>query len=154
MYEEQVAPGQALSQGTSKRRPTAVIHYTIYLPDGGSISSHQTGSPYRYHADSDEIVPGIEEAVDSMEVGETRRIQLAPERAFGEFRADRVVEVDHDHVYSPMPLGTGQPVRLSFNDGLRQAFVREEREHSLVFDLNHPLAGLELTVDVTLLGYE
>lgn len=154
MYEQQVAPGQAIGQGTSRHRTTAVIHYTIYLPDGGSISSHQAGVPYRYRVDSDEVLPGLEEAVGSMEVGETRRIQLTPDKAFGEFHADRVLEVGHDHIYSPAELMTGAPVRLSFNDGLHQAFVREERDQSLVFDTNHPLAGLELTLDVTLLGYE
>ena len=154
MYEEQVSPGQAIGQGTSRRPTTAVIHYTIYLPDGGSISSHQAGGPYRYRIDSDEVLPGLEEAVDNMEVGETRRIQLTPDKAFGEFRADRVLEVEYDHIYSPAELGIGAPVRLSLNDGLHQAFVREERDRSLVFDTNHPLAGLELTLDVTLLGYE
>lgn len=154
MYEDQVAPGQAVSQGASQRRPTAVIHYTIYLPDGGSISSHQTGAPYRYRVESNEVLPGLEEAVGSMEIGESRRIQLSPERAYGEFRTDRIVEVENDHIFSPIQLGTGEPVRLSFNDQLHQSFVREEREHSLVFDMNHPLAGLELTIDLTLLGYE
>ncbi len=154
MYEEHVVPGQAFGQGSGQRPPTAVIHYTIYLPDGRSISSHETGKPYRYEVESKEVLSGLEEAVGTMERGETRRIQLSADKAFGEFRADRIVEVDHEHVYSPVELSTGQPVRLSVTAGLRQAYVRELRETSVVFDMNHPLAGLELTLDVTLLGYE
>lgn len=154
MYEEQIAPGQLTGHDRRPHPPTAVIHYTVYLPDGGSISSHQTGVPYRFRVESNQVLPGLEEAVASMEVGETRRIQLPPEMGFGAFRADRLVEVQHEHVYSPVELQTGQPVRLSFDAGLHQAFVREERDETLVFDMNHPLAGLELTLDVTLLAYE
>lgn len=154
MYGQQIAPDAGPGQATLQQRPTAVIHYTIYLPNGQSISSHETGSPYRFRVDSSSVIPGLEEAVASMEAGETRRIQLSPQQAFGEFRVDRVFEVEYDKVYSPVELKMGQPLRLSLDGDLHQAFVREERDHSMVFDTNHPLSGLELTMDVTLLGYE
>lgn len=154
MYGQQSAATTAYSQSQTTQRPTAVIHYTIYLPNGESLSSHESGYPYRYDVESDQVLPGLREAVSSMETGETRRIQLTPDQAFGEFRSDRIIEAAYQNIYSPDELNTGTPVRLRSNGGETQAFVREEREETLVFDMNHPLAGLELTIDVTLLGYE
>lgn len=135
--------------------PAAVIHYTIYLPDGNSISSHETGYPFRFHPQSGEVIPGLEQAVASMQVGETRRIQLSPRQAFGEHRPDRVLFARYDHVRAPVELEAGMPVRLA-RDGaeLSQAFVRERGPDGIVFDLNHPLAGLDVTLDVTLVAYE
>ena len=134
--------------------PIGVIHYTIYLPNGYSLSSHETGAPFRFYMDSPNVLPGLTEAVSSMEIGETRRIHLTPDRAFGHFDPRRVYEVDREKLFAPGNLQLGQPVRLAVDDGLRQAFVREQRADSVVFDMNHPLAGLEVTIDITLLGYE
>ena len=134
--------------------PIGVIHYTIYLPDGFSLSSHETGAPFRFYMYSESVLPGLAEAVSSMEIGETRRIHLTPERAFGSFDPRNVLEVSREKLFAEAGLSLGQPVRLTVNGGLRQAFVREQRPDSVVFDLNHPLAGLEITMDVTLIGYE
>ena len=159
MYEQPASPPTRTARAddphprTSRR--TAVIHYTIYLPDGNSISSHETGYPFRFHPNGGEVIPGLEQAIASMEVGETRRIQLTPHQAFGEHRPDRVLFAQRAHVRGPAELVAGMPVRLSTrNSGLSQAFVRETTGDGIVFDLNHPLAGLDVTLDVTLLAFE
>lgn len=134
--------------------PTAVIHYTIYLPDGHSISSHETGQPFRFQPNGGQIIPGLEQAIATMEIGETRRIRLSPRQAFGDHRADRVMLARHDQMRTPVSLRPGMPVRLARDSGLSQAFVRDLVDDGVIFDLNHPLAGVELTMDVTLLAYE
>jgi FKBP-type peptidyl-prolyl cis-trans isomerase 2 len=126
----------------------------MYLPNGHSVSSHGSGSPFRFYLPSGNVLPGVEEAIASMQVGETRRIHLTPDRAFGEFDPHRVLEVEREKALFPIDLPEGQPVRLAFDGGLRQGYIREQRKGSVVFDLNHPLAGVEITMDVTLLGYE
>lgn len=156
MYEEETVTRPAYESGPSTRtaQPTAVIHYTMYLPDGHSISSHETGYPYRFPLPARSVLPGLEQAVASMEIGETRRIQLTPHLAFGDHHADRVLFSAFDAIRTPAQLQPGMPVRLSLGDDLHQAFVREIRSDGIVFDLNHPLSGLEITVDVTLLAVE
>jgi FKBP-type peptidyl-prolyl cis-trans isomerase 2 len=156
MYEQSTAPAWSATR-TSRATRAAVIHYTIYLPDGDSISSHETGYPFRFHPSTGEVIPGLEQAVASMQVGETRRIQLSPRQAFGEHHASQVLLARLEHVRAPVELRPGMPVRLSVRDGhtgLRQAFVREMRADGAVFDLNHPLSGLDITMDVTLVAYE
>ena len=154
MISEPTAAQAVHDQPGRSSRPMAVIHYTMYLPNGHSVSSHEAGSPFRFYANSGNVLPGLEEAVASMQVGETRRIQLTPDRAYGEFDPHRVVEVERANAVSPIDLQVGQPVRLTLDGGLRQAYVREQRPDTVVFDLNHPLAGVEITMDVTLVGYE
>ena len=154
MYTEPAGSQIDYDQPGRSSPPIGVIHYTIYLPDGYSLSSHETGAPFRFYMDSANVLPGLTEAVSSMEIGETRRIHLTPDRAFGHFDPRGVFEVNREKLFAPGNLALGQAVRLAVDGGLRQAFVREQRTDSVVFDLNHPLAGLEIVMDVTLLGYE
>lgn len=126
------------------------IHYTIYLPDGGTISSQDTGQPFPFEPGQGQVLPGIERAVRAMEIGEVRRLQLQPSEAFGEHDPQQVIQVSPSDVPDLGSLAIGQPVQLSMPIGMVQAFVRDLNPNVVVFDLNHPLAGLSLIVDVML----
>lgn len=154
MHKPRVVSPEYADSAPHRSHPVAVIHYTIYLEDGHTFSSHQTGQPFRFEMHAGQVIPGLQTVIEHMEVGDTQRVHLSPEQAFGEHDPSRLIEADLQSVHSPTELYRGLPVRLSLGRRKVQAFVRERRSHTVVFDLNHPLAGQPITMDVTLLGFE
>lgn len=60
------------------------VHYTGWLTDGTKFdSSLDRGSPYRFPVGTGHVIPGWDEAVGMMRVGDKWRIILPPALAYG-----------------------------------------------------------------------
>jgi peptidylprolyl isomerase len=147
-------PGAPYGSPVPAARRAATIHYTMYLPDGGVINSHNGGMPFRFVFGTGQVIPGIEETVRTMRPGETRRLHLNAANAFGPHIPQQIVEAARHTVLTNERLSVGQPIRLAMPHGLQQGYVRAILPDSVVFDLNHPLAGVDLVVDVMLVAFE
>jgi FKBP-type peptidyl-prolyl cis-trans isomerase len=67
---------------------TATIHYDLKLEDGTRVqSSRSTNQPYRFliggTGGESTAIPGMQEGVAGMKVGEVRRLTIPPELAYG-----------------------------------------------------------------------
>ncbi|MBI4399370.1 peptidylprolyl isomerase [Candidatus Micrarchaeota archaeon] len=91
------------------------------------------------------MVPGIEEALTTMTVGEEKTIEVSPEKAYGNRRADLVrlmpVAQFRRNNIDPYP---GLVLNL---DGI-SATVKSVNSGRVTIDLNHPMAGEKLTYQV------
>ena len=75
---------------------------------------------------------------EGKEPGESVRVQLEPEQAFGEYDAD-LLRVEPASRY-----GDGVEVGMEIEEGERLYTVTDVAEGSVVLDANHPLAGMAL----------
>ncbi len=94
-----------------------------------------------------EIIKGLEEALADMKVGDTKTVEIMPEKAFGERRMDlvRVIPLAEfrRREIEPYP---GMPVQL---DNIT-AIVKSVNSGRVMVDLNHPLAGYKVVYEVKL----
>ena len=72
---------------------TVSVHYTGTLDDGTQFDSSVGGDPLTFTIGSGQLIAGFDTAVLGMEIGESRTVRLAPEEAYGEHSAERVLQV-------------------------------------------------------------
>jgi len=91
------------------------------------------------------LLEAVYEALKEMDVGEKRVIEAPPEKAYGEYRSDLVIRVPVKQLrrYN-IPARVGQEVDVG---GRRGRIVRVTERFAYI-DLNHPLAGKKLKIEL------
>lgn len=105
---------------------------------------HSSDAPLEYlHGGYGGVFEGIERSVEGKQVGDTVRLQLEPEDAFGEYDAG-LVRLEPLGRYGE-GLAVGMEVEDAFGgDQPRTYVVTDVAEGKAVLDGNHPLAGIAL----------
>lgn len=99
---------------------------------------------------SNKILKGLEKALCEMQIGESKKVPLKAIEGFGEYSSDLVFEVDKDKLGHA--LKEGDSVALRVNGGKKiEAKIVDFKDRVAILDGNHPLAGMDLVFDVTLL---
>jgi peptidylprolyl isomerase len=98
-----------------------------------------------------DIFPEIEQALIGMAPGETRSVTIAAAAAFGEYDDDNVVTIPRAQLPPDLDPEVGEELVLTGDDdehfGVTVVGVTAE---DITFDSNHPLAGEDLTFEITL----
>jgi FKBP-type peptidyl-prolyl cis-trans isomerase 2 len=98
-----------------------------------------------------QVIPGFESAVRGMSPGETRRVDIPAEEAYGPRSEDLVVEIERDQFPSYLKPKVGQNLEiLSFGDQQMMVHVLRVSDSSVTLDGNHPLAGRDLDFEIEL----
>ena len=132
------------------------VHYTGTLDDGTVFdSSYERDQPLGFVCMTGQMIPGFDKAVADMEVGETRTVHLTPEEAYGPYIEDGIQRAPLGAIPGTQNLKVGDEVSLQGKDGRPYpAKVAEITDTEIAFDMNHPLAGKNLTFEITLLESE
>lgn len=132
------------------------VHYVGTLNDGSVFdSSRERNEPLEFTCMAGMMIPGFDKAVDDMEVGETRSVTLAPEDAYGAYDEEQILEVPIDRLPGAEELSIGDDIVLSTDRGMpMRCVVKDKGDDTITFDMNHPLAGKELTFEIELLEVE
>jgi FKBP-type peptidyl-prolyl cis-trans isomerase 2 len=124
------------------------VHYSGTLDDGSTFdSSRERGAPFSFTVGTGQVIPGFDDAVRGLAIGESTTIRMLPTEAYGEWREDLVVEVPYGPSQGDVAVGdevflnTGQP-----------AIVLEVKEGAVVLDTNPTLAGEALTFEIEVLA--
>lgn len=125
------------------------LEYTLTLSDQNVVDSNVGQDPFTFTQGAHEIVPGLEKSLVGMKAGEKKRVEVPAAEGYGPYdkKARTTVEITR----LPQNLKVGDVLKGSDD---RLVKVLEVNEKSAVLDLNHPLAGKNLTFDVTILKVE
>jgi FKBP-type peptidyl-prolyl cis-trans isomerase SlyD len=101
------------------------------------------------HGGYDGIFPALEEALHGKSVGDTFRVKLQPEDAFGDYDEELVLVEDLSQF--PDNVEVGMSFERVTDDGDEDIVYRitDIAEGKVVVDGNHPLAGVALIFDGT-----
>ena len=126
---------------------TVRIHYTAKLADGTVVDSSQGRDPLEFEAGSDQLIPGVSNAVIGMQVGETKTVTVPPEQGYGEHQPDAVQKVPRQHF--PPEVKVGDTFK-AVNNQQQEMLVRVSAvdDEFVEVDANHPLAGQTLVFDL------
>ncbi len=136
---------------TAQKGNTVKVHYTGTLEDGTVFDTSKEREPLTFTIGEGKLIKGFDTAVEGMQVGETKTIHIKPEEGYGQ-RDERLVQAVPREAAKNIPSPhAGMMVGLQGPNGEQlQATIKEVGEKEITFDLNHPLAGKQLTFEITL----
>src|SRR5574342_681581 len=81
------------------------VHYTGKFDNGEIFDSSEGGEPLAFTVGSSQVIPGFDQALVGMEVGETKQIVVPPEQGYGE----RIQELTQTIARDQFQLGDVEP---------------------------------------------
>lgn len=136
---------------TASEGDTVKVHYTGKLEDGTVFDTSAEREPLEFTLGEGQLIPGFEQAVEGMDVGETKTVNIASDEAYGPRREDLVSQVSKDEFPDEVEPQVNQQFRVNQEDG--NSFivrVSDVQDEEVTLDANHPLAGQDLVFDIEL----
>lgn len=124
------------------------LTYKAALEDGMVFDDGE--EPFTIVCGDSGMVTGFHRGIVGMKVGETREIRVSPADGFGERDDKKVGKIPA----SALPSGVKVGSRLTLGKGKGEATVVVLNDEFAGVDLNHPLAGKNVTFTVSVLGCE
>jgi FKBP-type peptidyl-prolyl cis-trans isomerase SlyD len=129
------------------------LEYRLHLGDGQVIDSSEPGKPLSYLHGRGQIVPGLEGALEGLDIGEAKQVVVAPAQGYGEHDARGLQEVPRTMFPADTQLSPGMRLAAQTDSGeVIPIGIHEVKGQTVIVDLNHPLAGKTLHFDVTVHG--
>ncbi len=136
---------------TAEQGNRVKIHYTGTLDDGSVFDSSEGKPPLEFEIGSEAVIPGFEEAVLGMQVGESKNVILPPEKAYGERNDEMVMKAPREQVPPDLELELGAKLQMGAPSGeVILVTVVDMNDQEVTLDANPPLAGKQLTFDIEL----
>ena len=131
-----------------KNGDSVSVNYTGRLEDGTIFdTSIQEGrTPLTAKLGEGQLIPGFENGLIGMLIGEKKTIEIEPQDAYGEVNEMMIQEVNLNQV--PENVKVGDMLQGQNQYGPVQVTVKEVKESTAVLDMNHPLAGKKLIFDL------
>ena len=127
------------------------VHYHGKLTSGETFDSSAGREPLEFEVGSGQVIPGFDDGVTGMAVGEKKTINIPFAEAYGPRNPEMVIEMPKERFPADMELEVGMPLGMSDQNGQQfQVTVVEIKEEVVMLDANHPLAGQDLIFDLEL----
>jgi FKBP-type peptidyl-prolyl cis-trans isomerase SlyD len=127
------------------------INYTLKDNEGNVIQTTENQAPFSFISGRGQILPGLEKEINTMLIGGTKEVELAPEDAYGERMEEAVKVVDPSFFPKDKELKVGMGFTSVTPDGRQLPFfIRNIEGDEITIDFNHPLAGTTLNFEVEL----
>jgi|TARA_R110000824_G_scaffold99058_7_gene236058 peptidylprolyl isomerase len=132
------------------------VHYRGTLDDGSEFdNSRNRGEVMRVQVGSGQLIAGFDTALLGMTVGEVKNIHLGAEDAYGPIHEEAVQEAPKDMFPPDFTFKAGEVVQGRGSMGQPiMAKIVEEKESTVVLDMNHPLAGKDLNFEIELMSID
>ena len=132
------------------------VHFIGTLEDGEEFdNSYDRGEPISCTVGSGEVIVGFDNALVGMAEGETKRASLDPENGYGERNEKAVTSVEKSLFGEEFQFKEGGTVYGKNENGQElMARIAEIYEDTVLLDFNHPMAGMNLNFDITVVEIE
>jgi len=129
---------------------TVKVHYTGTLNDGSVFDSSQGRDPLEFQVGAGQVIPGFDAAIQQMDVGASKTITIPSDQAYGDVRQEMIALIPHEQFPEGLNPEVGQTLQLRTPEGALPVRVTDVKDNGVVIDGNHPLAGEDLTFELTL----
>jgi peptidylprolyl isomerase len=135
----------------AKSGDTVRIHYTGKLEDGTQFDSSEGRDPLEFALGGGQVIPGFDNAVEGMAVGDRKSVTIQPEEAYGPRHDQLIQDVPRNQLPDDMTPAVGMELQAQNETGEVMRFaVTAVDDESITVDGNHPLAGKALNFDIEL----
>jgi len=127
------------------------VHYTGNTDDGQIFDSSAEREPLQFTIGEKQVIPGFEDAIIGMEPGESKKITITADKAYGPHNPDMIAAVDRSRFPDDLEPQVGQQLQMrQSEDQVIVVTVASVSDSQVTLDANHPLAGKDLTFDIQL----
>jgi len=150
-----VIPEKGGEKALVKKGDRIKVQYTGTLQDGTMFDKSKEGEPLEFTVGSGQIIPGFDKAVEGMKLNEEKKVTLKTEDAYGKRDETAIREFPKNSLPENFKPEKGMMLKLQDQTGRAiPGTVTDITENSITVDLNHPLAGKDLTFDIKVIGIE
>jgi len=132
------------------------VHYKGTLADGSEFdNSKNRGTPLQFEVGSGQLIKGFDDAVKGMGLGEVKTFTVDAGNAYGYHQSEAVQEYSKEAFPEGYKFVKGEMVEGHSESGAPlMAKIIQLSEDTVTLDLNHPLAGKDLTFEIEIIGYD
>ena len=120
------------------------LQMTITLPNDHLIIPPHTSE---YIHGAKQLLPGLEQALTGLHQGDTRRVELDADNAFGQYDVGKKMTVPRAQL--PQTIAPGDIATTAEGQPFTLVSLSDD---SAVVDFNHPLAGKHIVLDIVVLN--
>jgi len=147
IFQAGVATGKAIK---IRRGSAVTYHYTVSI-DGEAVDASQRGEPVQYIHGKKILLPKLEKQLKGMKVGDQKTFTLKAADAYGLIDPDAVIEFSREQMPGDIDFKKGMVLEVKIPGGIGlPGVVMELKETSVFVNFNHPLAGKDLTFDISI----
>lgn len=125
------------------------VDYALRDDEGNLIDQSKPEEPLAYLHGHRNIIPGLEQALDGKDSGETVEVRVDPANAYGETNPSLEQNVPKDRFQGVDNVQEGMQFQANTDQGPISVRVTNVGEEEVTVDGNHPLAGKHLNFTVT-----
>ena len=126
------------------------VAYKGTLTDGSVFSKSEDSKPLEFLVGGGTLIPTLEKGMMGMKVGEKKSITVKAADAYGEYDQAAVREIPREQFPKDLELKIGARYQVNGQGGPMVVTVTAMTAGTVTIDFNHPLAGKDLTFDVTI----
>ena len=127
------------------------FHYTLKNAEGEQMETSREKDPMSYLHGANNIIAGLEKAMEGHVVNDEFSVTVEPEEAYGVRNEKNVQRIPLKRLKGIGKVSVGQVLNLQTNNGQVQVTVLKVGRFNVDVDGNHPLAGEQLTFDVEIM---
>lgn len=126
------------------------FHYTLTDKDGTLIDSSRETTPLLFLEGSGHIIPGLEQEVVNMNVGDNKKVEVKAADAYGEVIEDLRITVKKSQFPDGQEINVGDQFQVNEEPNAPIFTVVNIENDDVFIDGNHPMAGRDLFFDIEL----
>jgi FKBP-type peptidyl-prolyl cis-trans isomerase SlyD len=132
----------------AEKDKVVTFHYTLKNAEGEQMETSRDKQPMSYLHGANNIIVGLEKAIEGRAVNDEFSVTVEPEEAYGVRNEGNVQRVPLKRLKGIGKISPGQILNLQTNRGPVQVTVLRVGRFNVDVDANHPLAGQALTFDI------
>ena len=130
---------------TITKGSVVLFDYTLTDDSGQTLDTSDGGEPLTYLHGHDQIVFGLEKALNGKKAGDSLKVQVEPAEGYGLRDEAKLTTISRSKIQGVPNLKEG----LQLQAGHQVVTVIKIAGDEVTLDGNHPLAGATLNFDVT-----
>lgn len=131
-----------------------VLDYVLRDPEGTIIDRSEPGDPMYLHLGKGLVVDGFEDNVKDLGAGQSSRFTVGAEQGYGPRDENLIQRLPRNMFPADFDAEPGTTISFETDMGEGMLTVLEADAESVACDFNHPLAGVDLDFEVSVIKVE
>ena len=128
---------------------TITVHYTGKYENGDIFDTSVGGVPFKFTVGTGHIIKGFDDAVLGMKESEKKTVMITPDKSYGAWRDDLVIDIPQSQIPPDTNLEKGAYIPVIYKTGkVYPALVVEICDDYVKLDLNNSLVGETLIFEI------